>query len=61
MKKVHIISDTNNKSLKIKNFLTNKIKASSLEKSSLIMVVGGDGFMLQTLRRIIEQRNLSMG
>ncbi len=51
MKKVHIISDTNNKSLKIKNFLTNKIKASSLEKSSLIIVVGGDGFMLQTLKK----------
>tara|TARA_Y100000817_G_C16726804_1_gene486147 strand:- start:11 stop:778 length:768 start_codon:yes stop_codon:yes gene_type:complete len=51
MKKVHIISDTNNKSLKIKNFLTNKIKSSSLEKSSLIIVVGGDGFMLQTLKK----------
>ena len=51
MKKVHIISDTNNKSLKIKNFLTNKIKSSSLKKSSLIIVVGGDGFMLQTLKK----------
>ena len=51
MKKVHIISDTNNKSLKIKNFLTNKIKSSSLKNSSLIVVVGGDGFMLQTLKK----------
>ena len=51
MKKVHIISDKNKKSLKIKNFLTNKIKSSSLEKSSLIIVVGGDGFMLQTLKK----------
>ena len=51
MKKVHIISDKNNKSLKIKNFLTNKIKSSSLKKSSLIIVVGGDGFMLQTLKK----------
>ena len=51
MKKVYIISDTNNKSLKIKNFLTNKIKSSSLKKSSLIVVVGGDGFMLQTLKK----------
>ena len=51
MKKVHIISDKNNRSLKIKNFLTNKIKSSSLEKSSLIIVVGGDGFMLQTLKK----------
>ena len=51
MKKVHIISDINNKSLKIKNFLTNKIKSSSLKNSSLIIVVGGDGFMLQTLKK----------
>ena len=51
MKKVHIISDTNNKSLKIKNFLTNKIKSSSLKNSSIIIVVGGDGFMLQTLKK----------
>ncbi len=51
MKKVHIISDTNKKSLKIKNFLSNKIKSSSLKKSSLIIVIGGDGFMLQTLKK----------
>mgnify|MGYP001458748936 FL=1 len=51
MKKIHIISDTNNKSLKIKNFLTNKLKSSSLKKSSLIIVIGGDGFMLQTLKK----------
>ena len=51
MKKVHIISDTNNKSLKIKNFLTNKLKSSSLKKSSFIIVIGGDGFMLQTLKK----------
>ncbi len=51
MKNIHIISDTNNKSLKIKNFLTNKLKSSSLKKSSLIIVIGGDGFMLQTLKK----------
>ena len=51
MKKVHIISDINKKSQKIKNFLTNKIKSSSLRKSSIIIVIGGDGFMLQTLKK----------
>ncbi len=51
MKKVHIISDTNKKSSKIKNFLLNKIKSSPLKKSSLIIVIGGDGFMLQTLKK----------
>ncbi len=51
MKKFHIISDTNNKSLKIKKFLLSIIKQSSLKTSSLIIVVGGDGFMLQTLKK----------
>ena len=51
MKKVHVISDTNKKSLKIKKFLFNKIKSSSFKKSSLIIVIGGDGFMLQTLKK----------
>ena len=51
MKKIHIISDTNKKSLSIKNFLLNKIKSSSLKGSSLIIVIGGDGFMLQTLKK----------
>ena len=51
MKKVHIISDTNKRSLKIKSFLLNKIKSSPLRKCSLILVIGGDGFMLQTLKK----------
>ncbi len=51
MKKIHIISDTNKKSLKIKNFLLRIVKPSPLKSSSLIIVVGGDGFMLQTLKK----------
>jgi len=51
MKKIHIISDTNKKSLKIKNFLLGIVKPSPLKSSSLIIVVGGDGFMLQTLKK----------
>ena len=51
MKKIHIISDINKKSLKIKNFLLNRIKSSSLKVSSMIIVIGGDGFMLQTLKK----------
>ena len=30
--------------------LMGKIKLSSLKKSSIIVVIGGDGFMLQTLK-----------
>ena len=50
MKKIFVISDKNKKSLKIKKFLMGKIKLSSLKKSSIIVVIGGDGFMLQTLK-----------
>ena len=51
MKYAHIISDRNNKSLKIKNFLLSKIPVNSIKKSLLIVVIGGDGFMLQTLKK----------
>ncbi len=51
MKNAYIINDINNKSIKIKNFLLNKIPLSSIKKSSLIIVIGGDGFMLQTLKK----------
>ena len=51
MKYANIISDTNSKSLKIKNFLLSKIPVNSIKKSSLIVVIGGDGFMLQTLKK----------
>ena len=51
MVKPIIISDKNKKSLKIKSFLLNKIKVLSLIKSKLTIVIGGDGFMLQTLKK----------
>ena len=51
MAKPIIISDQNKKSLKIKSFLLNKIKVLSLIKSKLTIVIGGDGFMLQTLKK----------
>ena len=51
MKKVHIVSDTNNKSLRIKKYLLTKIKTHSVKNSSVVVVIGGDGFMLQTLKK----------
>ena len=51
MNKPHIISDKNKKSLRIKNILTKKIEANQFKKSNLIIVIGGDGFMLQTLKK----------
>ncbi len=51
MSKAQIISDKNKKSLRIKNILTKKIEANQFKKSNLIIVIGGDGFMLQTLKK----------
>ena len=51
MSKTQIISDKNKKSLKIKNLLTKKIELAGLRKSNLVIVIGGDGFMLQTLKK----------
>ncbi len=51
MSKLQIISDKNKKSLSIKNLLLNKIKSNHFEKENLIIVIGGDGFMLQTLKK----------
>ena len=51
MNKFLIISDKNKKSLKIKSFLLKKIELISSIRSNLIIVIGGDGFMLQTLKK----------
>ena len=51
MKKIQIISDTNQKSLKIKSQIINKLNKSKIIRSNIIIVIGGDGFMLQTLKK----------
>ena len=51
MSKLQIISDKNKKSSSIKNLLLKKIKSNQFQKENLIIVIGGDGFMLQTLKR----------
>jgi len=50
MKQIQIISDKNQKSLKIKSLLLKKLNKSKISKLSIIIVIGGDGFMLQTLK-----------
>jgi len=59
--KAHIFSDRNNNSLKIKSILERKIKSISLIKSKFIIVVGGDGFMLQTLKKFYKSNKLFYG
>ena len=49
--RIQIISDKNKKSQKIKSALVNKIKNLDFVKSNITIVIGGDGFMLQTLKK----------
>ena len=51
MIKPHILFDNTKLSKKIKNFLDHKIQNISLNKCNLIIVVGGDGFMLSSLKK----------
>ena len=51
MNKIKIISDKNKKSQKIKSTLVKKIKNLNFVKSNITIVIGGDGFMLQTLKK----------
>ncbi len=51
MRKLQIISDKNKKSLKIKNILLKKLAYNNFQNKNITVVIGGDGFMLQTLKR----------
>jgi NAD+ kinase len=51
MSKVQIIFDKNKKSLKIKDTLLKKINSHQFQKNNLVIVIGGDGFMLETLKK----------
>ena len=51
MKKIQIISDKNLKSKRIKSFLVRILNTTILKKPNIIIVIGGDGFMLQTLKK----------
>ena len=47
-----IIADKNKKSSLIKKLLVKKLNSSKFNISNLIIVIGGDGFMLQSLKNI---------
>ena len=52
--KVYLVFDKTKNSLKIKSFLVKQIQITSLKKSNIIIVIGGDGFMLQTLKKFYK-------
>tara|TARA_B100000900_G_C20529004_1_gene695495 strand:- start:588 stop:1355 length:768 start_codon:yes stop_codon:yes gene_type:complete len=51
MNKPSIISDSNSKSLAIKKKILKILKKNDIKKTNLVIVIGGDGFMLKTLKK----------
>ena len=52
--KAYIVFDKTKSSLKIKSFLSKKIYKTTLSKSDFIIVLGGDGFILETLKKYFK-------
>ena len=52
--KIYLVFDKTKNSLKIKSFLNKKIQTTTLKKSKIIIVLGGDGFMLQALKKLYK-------
>jgi len=61
MNKLQIISDKNKKSLKIKKSLEKKISSHQFNKKNLMIVIGGDGFMLEALKKNKNSKNIFYG
>ena len=61
MNKTLIISDKNDRSVKIKKQIINIFKKKQLKKSNIVIVIGGDGFMLQTLKKNKKTKKLFYG
>ena len=50
--KVHVVSDKNEKSRTIKKKVSKVLNIYSPKKSNIILVIGGDGFMLSTIKKL---------
>ena len=61
MNKTIIISDKNKKSQRIKSIIQKKIRKNPPKKNNLVIVIGGDGFMLKTLKKNITNSRLFYG
>jgi len=57
---IKIISDKNKKSKQIKSILEKKLKRK-IKKPKIVIVIGGDGFMLQTLKKNKNSSNCFYG
>ena len=56
MNKLTIISDKNSRSLKLKTQIIKILNKNKVKRSNVIIVIGGDGFMLKTLKKIKIQK-----
>ena len=56
MKNLIIVSDKNKKSETIKLKVLKKIQNSEFKNKKMVIVIGGDGFMLQTLKRYYKYK-----
>ena len=61
MNKIKIISDKNRNSIRIKKSLSKITQNSKLRKSDISIVIGGDGFMLQTLKKNQNSKKIFYG
>ena len=59
--KTFLIFDKTKNSLKIKSLLIKKIKNTTINKANIIIVIGGDGFMLQTLKKLYKFKKAFYG
>ena len=61
MKKIQIIADTNQRSFKIKLQLLKQLNKEKIIRSNIIIVIGGDGFMLKILKKHKKSKKLFYG
>ena len=61
MNKIQIIYDKNLKSKRIKNSLVKILNKSTIKKPNITIVIGGDGFMLQTLKKNKKSKKFFYG
>ena len=59
--KIHLVFDKTKSSLKIRSILIKKIHTTTLKKSNIIIVLGGDGFMLQSLKKYYKSNKSFYG
>ena len=59
--RIFVVYDKTKSSLKIKSLIEKKVQSTSLSKSDVIIVIGGDGFMLQALKKFYKFKKFFYG